>query len=151
YRLPVAMQRNGTWPWFLTRRESPPACTLATNSRHWRDPRSGCQTHVTTARATGAFRRTNSGAAGDSDMAETLASLRHEGEIAIVTLDDGKVNVFSLAMAARLAECFAAIPKEAGAVVVTGRPGIFSAGFDLKTIRGGDPRATAEMVAATVR
>src|SRR5262249_10174129 len=37
------------------------------------------------------------------------------------------------------------------AVVVIGRPGIFSAGFDLKTIRAGDAAATANMVSTTVR
>ena len=84
-------------------------------------------------------------------MPAQLATIRREGNIAVVTIDDGKVNVFSPAMARRLHECFAEIGPEIGAVVVTGRPGIFSAGFDLKTIRGGDAAATAGMVSATVR
>ncbi len=84
-------------------------------------------------------------------MPHQLASIRHEANIAIVTIDDGKVNVFSPAMAQRLRECFEEIGAEVGAVVVTGRPGIFSAGFDLKTIRAGDLAATAGMVSATVR
>src|SRR3990172_9950791 len=84
-------------------------------------------------------------------MADTLATVRREANIAILTIDDGKVNVFSSAMAKRLQQCFAEIGPDVGAVVVTGRPGIFSAGFDLKTIRGGDPAATASMVSATVR
>ena len=54
-------------------------------------------------------------------------------------------------MARRLQECFDEIGPEVGAVVVTGRPGIFSAGFDLKTIRAGDPAATAKMVSLTVK
>jgi enoyl-CoA hydratase len=84
-------------------------------------------------------------------MPDSLATVRHEGPIAILTLDDGKVNVFSLAMANRLAECFDQIGPDVGAVVVTGRPGVFSAGFDLKTIRAGDAAATGKMVSATVR
>jgi enoyl-CoA hydratase len=84
-------------------------------------------------------------------MSATLATVRHEDNIAILTIDDGKVNVFSLAMANRLKECFDEIGPDVGAVVVTGRPGIFSAGFDLKTIRAGDSAATARMVSLTVK
>ena len=84
-------------------------------------------------------------------MSGSLATVRHEDNIAILTIDDGKVNVFSPAMAKRLQECFDEIGPDVGAVVVTGRPGIFSAGFDLKTIRSGDAAATATMVSMTVR
>ena len=84
-------------------------------------------------------------------MSDALATVRHEGNIAILTMDDGKVNVFSAAMAARLKQCFDEIGPEVGAVVVTGRRGIFSAGFDLKTIQSGDLAATTRMVTATVR
>ncbi len=84
-------------------------------------------------------------------MSDTLASVRYQANIAILTIDDGKVNVFSAAMAERLRECFDEIGPDVGAVVVTGRPGIFSAGFDLKTIQGGDSAATAKMVSTTIR
>jgi enoyl-CoA hydratase len=84
-------------------------------------------------------------------MTDTLATVRREGNVAILTIDDGKVNVFSAAMAKRLQECFDEIGSDVGAVVVIGRPGIFSAGFDLKTIQGGDSAATANMVSTTIR
>ncbi len=84
-------------------------------------------------------------------MPDALATVRYEADIAVLTIDDGKVNVFSLAMARRLQQCFEEIGPDVGAVVVTGRPGIFSAGFDLKTIRSGDSAATETMVATTVR
>ena len=84
-------------------------------------------------------------------MSNALVTVRHEENIAVLTIDDGKVNVFSPAMAQRLQECFNEIGPEVGAVVVRGRPGIFSAGFDLKTIHAGDPAATARMVSLTVR
>ena len=84
-------------------------------------------------------------------MTATLATVRREGNIAILTIDDGKVNVFSAAMAKRLQECFDEIGPDVGAVVVIGRPGIFSAGFDLKTIRADDSAATVTMVSMTVR
>ena len=84
-------------------------------------------------------------------MSNALATVRRDGPIAILTIDDGKVNVFSAAMAHRLRECFEEIGEDVGAVVVTGRPGIFSAGFDLKTIGTGDLKAISRMVSATVR
>jgi enoyl-CoA hydratase len=57
--------------------------------------------------------------------------------VATITMDDGKVNVMSNAMQAELN---AALDRalEAGAVVVIeGREGVFSAGFDLPTLRAG--------------
>lgn len=84
-------------------------------------------------------------------MIDPLATIHREDNIAVLSIDDGKVNVFSQAMAQRLQACFDEIGGEIGAVVVTGRPGIFSAGFDLKTIRTGDAAAISNMVSATVR
>ncbi|MBI3839039.1 MAG: crotonase/enoyl-CoA hydratase family protein [Planctomycetia bacterium] len=88
---------------------------------------------------------------GTFTMSGTLATIRHEANIAILSIDDGKANVFSPAMAKRLQECFDEVGPDVGAVVVMGRPGIFSAGFDLKTINAGDSAATAKMVSMTVR
>lgn len=84
-------------------------------------------------------------------MSDSPVTTSREGNIVIVTLDDGKVNVFSPAMAEALQACFDSIDPEIGAVVVTGRPGIFSAGFDLKTIQSGDRAAITLMVTKTVR
>jgi enoyl-CoA hydratase len=79
------------------------------------------------------------------------ATVEYHENIAVVRLDDGKVNVFSKAMADELQSCFDQIGETTGAVVVMGRPGIFSAGFDLKTIQSGDRAAISEMVSSTVR
>ena len=84
-------------------------------------------------------------------MPDALVTIRRQGDVAVLTMDDGKVNVFSCAMAERLRSCFDEIGPDVGAVVVAGRPGIFSAGFDLKTIRAGDLAATSKMVSTTVR
>ena len=84
-------------------------------------------------------------------MPDSLVTIRQEGNIIIVTLDDGKVNVFSSAMAEQLKSCFDNIDPEVGAVVVTGRPGVFSAGFDLKTIQSGQSAQIKEMVSTTVK
>lgn len=85
------------------------------------------------------------------NMAKEIVTVETQDNIAVVTLDDGKVNVFSPAMADRLQACFDRIDPDIGAVVVTGRPGIFSGGFDLKTIGTGDPDALANMVTKTIR
>lgn len=84
-------------------------------------------------------------------MSDALVTVHQEGNIAVLTIDDGKVNVFSQAMAERLKQCFAEIDPGIGAVVVTGRPGVFSAGFDLKTIGSDDLQTTVDMVSSTVR
>jgi enoyl-CoA hydratase len=73
----------------------------------------------------------------------TLVEYRVDGRIATITMDDGKVNALSNQM---LDELNAALDRaeEAGAVVrLIGREGVFSAGFDLTTLRGGGPDALA--------
>lgn len=84
-------------------------------------------------------------------MPDELVSIQRDGNVAILTLDDGKANVFSPAMANRLKACFEEVGSDFGAVVVTGRPGFFSGGFDLKTIGSGDADAVVDMLSRTVR
>ena len=50
-------------------------------------------------------------------------------------MDDGKVNVFSIAMLRALHQAFDQAERDGTVVLLTGRPGSFSAGFDLKTLR----------------
>lgn len=67
-------------------------------------------------------------------MTEDLARYAADGDVATITLDDGKVNALSPAMsaavAARLDEAEAA--QDVKAVILTGRATTFSAGFDLR-------------------
>ncbi len=56
-------------------------------------------------------------------------------------MDDGKVNVFSPGMLQGLHEAFDMAERDETVVVLTGRPGAFSAGFDLRVLAG--PRADA--------
>ena len=63
------------------------------------------------------------------------------GSIATITMDDDKVNALSLEM---LGEINAALDQAVGdraVVVLTGRDGILSAGFDLKVLGAGGPDA----------
>ena len=57
--------------------------------------------------------------------------------VAVVTLDDGKVNVLSSQMWAEINQALDRAEADEAVVIITGRPGIFSGGFDLKTLRGG--------------
>jgi len=81
-------------------------------------------------------------------MADTI-SYAVDGNVARITLDDGKVNAMSLpffdALGAALdrAEC-----DKPGAVVITGRPGYFSAGLDLKLMPTLAPDALRRMLLA---
>jgi len=71
-------------------------------------------------------------------MTDKLATLSYEGDVSIITLDDGKANVFSEEMTQAVNGCLDKVPTETGSLIITGRPGMFSAGFDLKVIASGD-------------
>ena len=76
-----------------------------------------------------------------------------EDGIARITLDDGKVNAMSSTMLGEIDAALGAAERAGAVVVLAGREGIFSAGFDLPTFaRGRDAslamvRAGAELVA----
>ena len=78
-------------------------------------------------------------------MSNKLATLKKEENISVITLDDGKANVFSTKMSTDINECLDEVSKEDGCIILTGREGMFSAGFDLKTLQGGDMDQIQEM------
>ena len=78
-------------------------------------------------------------------MSDKLANLISEDDISIIKLDDGKANVFSPKMIQDVSECLDKVPTESGALIITGREGVFSAGFDLKIISAGNVQATMDM------
>jgi enoyl-CoA hydratase len=65
-----------------------------------------------------------------------LVTYEHRGHVSIVTMDDGKVNVFSIPMLSELHEAFDRAERDETVVLLTGRTGYFSAGFDLKVFAG---------------
>lgn len=67
--------------------------------------------------------------------------------VAWLTLDDGKVNALSVEMLGEIAGALDAAEAAGAVVVVRGRDGMFSAGFDLKTFRKG-PAETVAMLRA---
>ena len=78
-------------------------------------------------------------------MAEKLATLKKEGNVSIITLDDGKANVFSSQMSQDVNECLDEVATEEGCLIIVGKEGMFSAGLDLKTIQSGDVDSIMKM------
>lgn len=68
--------------------------------------------------------------------------------VLVVHLDDGKANALSTAMINSITDAIdqAEADDTIGAVVLHGRPGKFSAGFDLSVMRGGDVSAVVGLV-----
>jgi enoyl-CoA hydratase len=66
-----------------------------------------------------------------------LVSYRLDDGVATITMDDGKVNVLSSPMLDEIGAALDRAAADRAVVVLTGRPGVFSAGFDLAALRGG--------------
>ena len=69
----------------------------------------------------------------------TLVTTVVEDGVATLTMDDGKVNVLSLPMQDELHAGLDEAEAAGAVVVLSGRPGVFSAGFDLPTLTGEGP------------
>jgi enoyl-CoA hydratase len=67
-----------------------------------------------------------------------LVTYEQVGDIALISMDDGKANVFGPPMIAALDAMLDRAAEDARAVVLSGRSGMLSGGFDLDVIRGGD-------------
>ena len=80
-------------------------------------------------------------------MGETSIGYQLEGPVAILDFDDGKANTFSPPSIAALHEAFDRAEEEARSILWTGRPGRFSAGFDLSFMKQGG-RAMIDLVAS---
>ena len=84
----------------------------------------------------------------DSSSAPAVVSVRRDGDVAIIDLDDGKANALGHeTIAALLASLDQVEADGADAVVLAGRPGRFSAGFDLTVMQAGPAEAQAMLKA----
>ena len=72
-----------------------------------------------------------------------MLSYQMNGDVALITLDDGKANAVSHAFVDALTEGLDRAEQEAKSVVLCGRAGVFSAGFDLKEIAKGPAESKA--------
>lgn len=79
-----------------------------------------------------------------------MALLTHENieDISLVRLDDGKANAMGPDMISEINRALDEVERESKAVLITGRPGLLSGGFDLKVIRSGDIAAVQSMANA---
>lgn len=75
----------------------------------------------------------------------TAVSCMIENGIAQIAMDDGKANAMSPALMGEINKALDAAESAQAVAVLRGRPGIFSAGFDLKVFQQG-PEASRTMV-----
>jgi len=80
-------------------------------------------------------------------MGDGLINYRLEGPVAVVEFDDSKANTFSPTSIAALNESIDRAEREARSILWLGRPGRFSAGFDLSFMKQGG-RAMIDLVAS---
>ena len=74
---------------------------------------------------------------------QPLVAYRLEDSIATITMDDGKVNVMSLRMLTELNAALDRAAADRAVVLLGGREGVFSAGFNLLVLRAGGSEAIA--------
>ena len=75
-------------------------------------------------------------------MMDRLLDYELADGVATITLDDGKANVMSVAMLQAVSAALDRAEAERAAVLLSGRPGMFSGGFDLAVFK----RAPAEQL-----
>jgi enoyl-CoA hydratase len=75
-----------------------------------------------------------------------LVAYELDDHIATIAMDDGKVNAFSIPMLKALHAALDQAERDGAIVILTGREGYFSAGFDLKVFAGGDVEQVIEML-----
>jgi enoyl-CoA hydratase len=80
-------------------------------------------------------------------MSEPVVTYELRGRVAVITIDDGKANAVTHELAEGLRDGLARARDEAGAVVIAGRPGRFSAGFDLAVMTA-SPEGARELLRA---
>ncbi len=68
---------------------------------------------------------------------EKLVAYQAENQYAIITLQNGKVNAISHQVMDELNEALSQAEEEQKIVILTGQPGIFSGGYDLKEMQKG--------------
>lgn len=83
-------------------------------------------------------------------MSDGTVSIEQRDRVLVATMDDGKANALSTALSLELRAVIdrAEADDGIGALVIAGRPGRFSGGFDLGVIGSGDLDAVGTMVSA---
>ncbi len=72
-----------------------------------------------------------------------MLSYTLDDKIAVLQIDDGKANAVGHSFINDLLQALDRAEEEASAVLIAGRPGLFSAGFDLKELQKGPSESQA--------
>ena len=64
-------------------------------------------------------------------------SYKHSEGVSTIVMDDGKVNAMSVPMMGEINAALDQAQRDKAVVVLTGKPGVFSAGFDLSVFKQG--------------
>ena len=75
-----------------------------------------------------------------------LVTYTFENNISLITLDDGKANVFSVQMLKELNSALDQAEQAGSVVILAGRENMFSGGFDLSVFKSGDNEKILEML-----
>jgi enoyl-CoA hydratase len=79
------------------------------------------------------------------------ATVDIQNGIALIRMDDGKANVINLPMIEALNAALDEAESKAKAIVLSGREGRFSGGFDLQALTGSGPEAASNLLDAGAR
>ena len=74
-------------------------------------------------------------------MTAEAIQYRLDGRIATIRIDDGKRNALSPAVLRGIYAALDRAESDRASVIITGRDDVFSAGFDLKVMKGGGVEA----------
>ncbi len=75
-----------------------------------------------------------------------LVSFKSDNGISIITMDDGKANAMSVQMLQGLNDALDQAEQAGGVVILAGREGILSGGFDLSVFKSGDNEKILKML-----
>ncbi|MFW2387351.1 MAG: crotonase/enoyl-CoA hydratase family protein [Polyangiales bacterium] len=80
----------------------------------------------------------------------SAVSYEHASGVSTISMDDGKVNAMSIALMGEINSALDQAERDEGVVVLTGKAGVFSAGFDLSVFKQGH-EPTMEMLRVGAR
>ncbi|MDG2420307.1 MAG: crotonase/enoyl-CoA hydratase family protein [Gammaproteobacteria bacterium] len=75
-----------------------------------------------------------------------LVSFKSDNGISTITMDDGKANAMSVQMLRGLNDALDQAERAGGVVILSGREGILSGGFDLSVFKSGDNEKILKML-----
>ena len=75
---------------------------------------------------------------GEKETVSNLVSYRFEDGISTIIMDDGKANAMSITMLNEINDALDQAETNGGTIILQGRDGIFSGGFDLGAFKRGD-------------